>query len=244
MITTNFPARFRSAVFALAAAVFSGGCSGSHISSEEMHSFTVGEDVETAVIAKFGTPTLSLYSVDMFTVKGLEQKIKISDFAHKIDIYQFSVPSILLKDEGYTELNIFVFGPDGKLYAIDEYTCYTLEGCQKTIETEKLRYQNEDLAKIAEELDNRKKAEEEERELAGRQRERAKSARVTRTAGAKRTAGAGKSTHARRSVTTPARAIKAAPAAPAATAPSGGSASSGAAETDGKNAPVRRNLQF
>ncbi len=138
----------------LAAALLSGiltGCAGTHLSTEEVHQFTIGQDTEETVQKALGKPWQTFPS---FEDAEVERALKrstgksIADYTHRIGVYTFSFSPLLSKNSAYFELNMFIYDAQGILVDIQEYTCYTQKSCADIIEAEKHKYTVEDMENL------------------------------------------------------------------------------------------------
>ena len=189
------------------------GCAGTHLSSEEVNQFTIGQDTESAVKAKLGEPWETFPAIDEKEITYILTnipEIKPKDYIHRLGVYTFSFSPLLNGDHAYYELNIFAYSPDGILRNVAEYTCYSQKGCEDILEAEKQKFAVEDLRKIREDVENLIKDKKKKQELEAQQR-KAEQERARRLAAAKaenvksKTASSGKSATA--TVVTPAASV-------------------------------------
>lgn len=140
----------------LASSIIISGCAGTHLSTEEVHQFSIHHDTEAVVKSKLGEPWETFKAVnedEMKTVISNMPEINPSDYIHRLGVYTFSFSPLLSHDTAYFELNIFTYAPNGVLEDIAEYTCYTQQGCEDMLEAEKQKYALEDWKKLNDDVE-------------------------------------------------------------------------------------------
>lgn len=219
------------------------GCAGTHLSTEEVHQFSLNRDTEAVVKSKLGEPWETFNAVDE---KEMNQaladipEIRASDYIHRLGVYTFSFSPLLSHDNAYFELNIFAYAPNGVLQDVAEYTCYTQSGCEDILEAEKQKYAIEDWKKLNDDVASLVKDKEQKRLLAEKQKkaeeERQKRLALAKAANVKRKAEAATASRTSGNATVSAVKTEVSTAKPAA-APAAGTA-------DQSKTTVRRNISL
>lgn len=144
-----------SLLCALASSVIISGCAGTHLSTEEVHQFSLNHDTEATVKSKLGEPWETFKAVNEDEMKEAISnlpEINTSDYIHRLGVYTFSFSPLLSHDNAYFELNIFAYTANGVLQDVAEYTCFTQKGCEDILESEKQKYAVEDWKKLNEDV--------------------------------------------------------------------------------------------
>lgn len=160
------------------------GCAGKHLSTEEVHQFTIASDTRQTVENVLGKPWETRLSIsDAELIKSLKKFLDVNEYTHKLAIYTFSFSPLLLHEYAFFELNMFVYDHKDVLIDIMEYKCYSQDSCEDIMVAEISKYTVDDLEAVRKQLDTIKtKAKKQQQAEIKKKHEQAKREREKRLA--------------------------------------------------------------